>query len=190
LRDVAEALIAATTEADRLRNEVDDALAAGRTVVEATDEMRRQWADIEDDLNERIAMLQTKLAEARSPEPGAVPTFLRRALRNAQRAFVEGDYRALGTVNEHLQPLVDAAMARITRAEASARKAENKLAAVERTAQLLQTDVHAQRRAIVESCALLRVTDDSDDDWPKLPEAVASLLAELSEARTRNGDRA
>lgn len=51
-----------------------------------------------------------------------IPRHLRVALANAERAMRTGDDAALGTINESLQPLVDAAMARIKRlsdAEAS-----------------------------------------------------------------------
>ncbi len=44
-------------------------------------------------------------------EAGEVPPHLRIAIANATRAFRDDDLRALATVNENLQPLVDAAIA-------------------------------------------------------------------------------
>lgn len=40
-----------------------------------------------------------------------IPRHLRIALHNAQRAFEKGDTSTLGTINENVQPVVDAAVA-------------------------------------------------------------------------------
>lgn len=47
---------------------------------------------------------------------------------------------------------------------------------VAHTNALLHGDVEAQRRVIVDACAHLRVTDDDEADWPKLPGAVLQLM--------------
>jgi hypothetical protein len=44
-------------------------------------------------------------------EKGTVPRHLLLALANATEAFDRNDIYALGTINEHVQPLVDAAIA-------------------------------------------------------------------------------
>jgi len=51
------------------------------------------------------------------PTEPMIPRHIRAAIRNAQQAFARDDLAALATVNEHLQPLVDAAVAAVRRAE-------------------------------------------------------------------------
>jgi hypothetical protein len=46
-------------------------------------------------------------------EPSELPRYFIRALAQVTRAMKTGEWAKLGTVNEHLQPLVDAAMKRI-----------------------------------------------------------------------------
>lgn len=48
---------------------------------------------------------------------------------------------------------------------------------VEDTVALLQADVNALWRVVKECCELLRVTEDDENDWPKLPVYVQALLA-------------
>lgn len=55
------------------------------------------------------------------PAPEAVPRHLRIALLSATRAFEEDDFAALGTINEDIQGLVDAAMACRNRAITAAK---------------------------------------------------------------------
>ena len=53
------------------------------------------------------------------------------------------------------------------------------------TIALLQGDLEAQRRVIVDACAYLRVTDDDEADWPKLPGAVLQLTEERDALRAQ-----
>lgn len=48
---------------------------------------------------------------------------------------------------------------------------------------LLQGDVEAQRRVIMDACAHLRVTDDDEADWPKLAMSCASIVEERDRLR-------
>lgn len=52
------------------------------------------------------------------------PRHLHIAIGNATRAIAAGDDGALGTINEDIQPLVDAAMARIRRTETKLQRAK------------------------------------------------------------------
>lgn len=46
------------------------------------------------------------------------------------------------------------------------------------TARLLQADRDALWRAIKDACGWLRVTDDAEEDWPKLPEYAKQIVSE------------
>ena len=54
------------------------------------------------------------------------------------------------------------------------------------TIALLYADREALWRAVREASAILRVTDDSEDDWPKLPHFAAALLARAEAAEAEN----
>lgn len=56
------------------------------------------------------------------------------------------------------------------------------------TIELLQADVAALRRVVMNACEVLRVTDDDEDDWPRLPTEAAALMRELEELRARLGE--
>lgn len=50
------------------------------------------------------------------------------------------------------------------------------------TVALLRADNAALWTAVRDACAVLRVTDDSEDDWPKLPSAAAQLVEDRDTA--------
>lgn len=92
-------LAALLAEVERLRADGDEMQRAAERAAEAE--------------NANAAELATVKAER-----DALPRHLRLALSNAQQAFEAGEYRSLATINEDIQPLVDAAMAQIARLEA------------------------------------------------------------------------
>jgi hypothetical protein len=70
-----------------------------------------------------------------------------------------------------------------------------RLTTAEHTAALYMGDVSVLMACVKESCEILGVTEDSEDDWPKLPTFIQGLVADrdryrlaatMEAARTRN----
>lgn len=93
-------------------------------------------------------------------EQATVPRYLRVALANARNAFERGEYARLGTVNEDIQGLVDAAMSRI---------------------RTLETEVKRLQSTPCEACASREYMRDPGD--PAVDARVEALIREATPAR-------
>lgn len=155
-----------TAEIDGLRTQLSDAraqLAAAHgdlSVVLWEDADRPSGAVLtgDPDVVEQVTALRRDLDAAMS----AIPRHLHIALANATRAITEGDDAALGTINEAVQPLVDAAMTRIRTLE---RKGD------EARAQLEEARADVERavvRALVEARNAIEMLEPLQfpKEWP------------------------
>lgn len=80
---------------------------------------------------------------------------------------------------------VAALKARIESESAMVAKLTGDVATLEESSALLYADREALWKVVRDSCAVLRVTDDDEADWPKLPGAVLQLTEERDALRAQ-----